>query len=395
MRNRETLGSPLTLCIYNRDYENCARICRTARATFPRAPVTKVRPGHADLAGVIKFAQNDARNILERASARETAIRVAAGSVFKQYLSALGVEIGGYVKEVCGVKDEGRYAFSELSRAKESGLGMLDAAAEKEAEEKVASLKTAGDTAGGVAEIRVKGLKSGFGSCMTYAEKLDARLAAGLMSIQAVKGVEVGAGFASGGLSGREVHDEIFYENGFRRATNRAGGIEGGMSNGEEIVLRAAMKPIPTLMRGTWHRRLSHARKGDGGFRTQRRVRRFRPRSHRRGGRRGNPRKDDRRTLGRGYRVRGRRKIPGFAVTTEGRRGNMRDGRRRKRDASYGNGSALKGILGRAIRLEVYGKGVGKERRFLRSSRPFSGGKGRGSDGKDIRRVRNEGRFFP
>lgn len=100
--------------------------------------------------------------------------------MFKQYLSALGVEIGGYVKEVCGVKDEGRYAFSELSRAKESGLGMLDAAAEKEAEEKVASLKTAGDTAGGVAEIRVKGLKSGFGSCMTYAEKLDARLAAGL-----------------------------------------------------------------------------------------------------------------------------------------------------------------------------------------------------------------------
>ena len=250
VRNRETLGSPLTLCIYNRDYENWRAYMSDGACDVSARTVTKVRPGHADLAGVMKFAQSDARNVLERASARETAIRVAAGSVFKQYLSALGVEIGGYVKEVCGVKDEGRYAFSELSCAKKSGLGMLDAAAEKEAEEKVASLKTAGDTAGGVAEIRVKGLKRGFVSCMTYAEKLDARLAAGLMSIQAVKGVEVGAGFASGGLSGREVHDEIFYENGFRRATNRAGGIEGGMSNGEEIVLRAAMKPIPTLMRG-------------------------------------------------------------------------------------------------------------------------------------------------
>lgn len=250
VRNRETLGSPLTLCIYNRDYENWRAYMSDGACDVSARTVTKVRPGHADLAGVIKFAQNDARNILERASARETAIRVAAGSVFKQYLSALGVEIGGYVKEVCGVKDEGRYAFSELSRAKESGLGMLDAAAEKEAEEKVASLKTAGDTAGGVAEIRVRGLKSGFGSPMTYAGKLDARLARALMSIQAVKGVETGLGFASASLSGKDVHDEIFYDGGFARRTNRAGGIEGGMSNGEEIVLRVAMKPIPTLMKG-------------------------------------------------------------------------------------------------------------------------------------------------
>lgn len=250
VRNRETLGSPLTLCIYNRDYENWRAYMSDGACDVSARTVTKVRPGHADLAGVMKFAQSDARNVLERASARETAIRVAAGSVFKQYLSALGVEIGGYVKEVCGVKDEGRYAFSELSRAKESGLGMLDAAAEKEAEEKVASLKTAGDTAGGVAEIRVRGLKSGFGSPMTYAGKLDARLARALMSIQAVKGVETGLGFASASLSGKDVHDEIFYDGGFARRTNRAGGIEGGMSNGEEIVLRVAMKPIPTLMKG-------------------------------------------------------------------------------------------------------------------------------------------------
>lgn len=250
VRNGETLGSPLTLCIYNRDYENWRAYMSDGPCDTASRAVTRVRPGHADLSGMLKFSQEDARNILERASARETAIRVAAGGVFRQYLSALGVEIAGYVREVCGIKDGGRYAFEALSEAKKTGLGMLDPEAEKAAEEKVAALKKEGDTAGGVVEIRVRGLKSGFGSCMTYAEKLDARLAAALMSIQAVKGAEVGLGFAAGELSGREVHDEIFYDGGFRRRSNRAGGIEGGMSNGEEIVVRAAMKPIPTLMKG-------------------------------------------------------------------------------------------------------------------------------------------------
>ena len=214
--------------------------------------VTKVRPGHADLTGVIKFEQEDARNILERASARETAIRVAAGGVYKQYLSALGIEIGGYVKEICGVKDTGSYSFDELKQSKTTEVGMLDKQAEALAKERITKAKKEGDTAGGIVEIRVKGLKSGFGSMMTYAEKLDARLAQGLMSIQAIKGVEVGAGFAVGTTSGKDIHDEISYteEQGFYRETNRAGGIEGGMSNGEEIVLRVAMKPIPTLMRG-------------------------------------------------------------------------------------------------------------------------------------------------
>lgn len=221
-------------------------------AAMEAKKLTKVRPGHADLAGMLKYEQEDARNILERASARETAIRVAAGEVYRQYLSALGVEIGGCVVEVCGVKDGGRYAFNELARAKTTLLGMLDAEKEKLAMEKIAQLKKDGDTAGGVVEIRVKGLKSGFGSMMTYAEKLDAQLAQGLMSIQAVKGVEIGEGFALASKSGREVHDEIFYDekSGFYRKTNRAGGLEGGTSNGEEIVLRAAMKPIPTLMKG-------------------------------------------------------------------------------------------------------------------------------------------------
>ena len=255
VRNGETLGSPVTLCIFNKDYENWASSMSDEQCDetqMIKKRLTKVRPGHADLTGVIKFEQEDARNVLERASARETAIRVAAGGVYKQYLSALGVEIGGYVCEVCGIKDEGRYAFTQLAKAKTMGVGMIDEKAEKLAEEKIAQLKKDGDTAGGVVEIRVKGLKSGFGSMMTYAEKLDARLAQGLMSIQAVKGVEVGAGFAVANESGKEIHDEIFYneKDAFFRKTNRAGGIEGGMSNGEEIVLRIAMKPIPTLMRG-------------------------------------------------------------------------------------------------------------------------------------------------
>ncbi len=255
VRNGETLGSPLTLCIYNKDYANWTDSMSDGKCdenAMKEKSLTKVRPGHADLTGVIKFAQEDARNILERASARETAIRVAAGGVYKQYLSALGIEIGGYVKEVCGIVDNGNYTFDQLAKAKTTGVGMLDSEAEQKAEEKIAGLRKAGDTAGGVVEIRVKGLKSGFGSMMTYAEKLDAQLAQGLMSIQAVKGVEVGVGFDAAHNSGKYVHDEIFYEEdrGFYRTTNRAGGIEGGMSNGEELVLRVAMKPIPTLMQG-------------------------------------------------------------------------------------------------------------------------------------------------
>ena len=255
VRNGETLGSPITLCIYNKDYQNWAAAMSAGacdQAKMQAKALTKVRPGHADLTGILKYEQQDARNILERASARETAIRVAAGSVYKQFLSGLGVEIAGYVKEVCGVKDEGRYAFKELLRAKDSKVGMLDEQAEQLALQTIDGLKKDGDTAGGVVEVRVKGLKSGFGSVMTYEEKLDACLAKELMSIQAVKGVEIGAGFDVAHVSGRHIHDEIFYDEskGYYRESNHAGGIEGGMSNGEEIIVRVAMKPIPTLMRG-------------------------------------------------------------------------------------------------------------------------------------------------
>ena len=255
VRNGETLGSPVTLCIYNRDFanwESCMGSGACDEGVMAQKRLTKVRPGHADLTGVLKFDQIDARNVLERASARETAIRVAAGSLYKQYLAQLGVEIGGYVKEICGIVDENTYTFEQIRLSKTTQTGMLDSQAETRAIEKISALKTEGDTAGGVVEIRVKGLKSGFGSVMTYAEKLDAQLAQGLMSIQAVKGVSVGAGFDVGKKSGKDIHDEIFYDEkkGYYRTTNRAGGIEGGMSNGEEIILSVAMKPIPTLMKG-------------------------------------------------------------------------------------------------------------------------------------------------
>lgn len=249
VRNCLTLGSPLAFAVVNADYANWKEYMAPEGCDTTQKTLTKVRPGHADLTGMIKYEQTDARNILERASARETAVRVVAGSIARQYLSALGVRISGYVKSVCGVADDNVYAFEELEKAKENPLFMLNNS--EKAIEKIDELKRSGDTAGGIIEIRVKGLKSGFGSCMQYSSKLDAILCGAIMSVQAIKGVEVGLGFGCARLSGSRVHDEIYYESGkFLRKTNNAGGIEGGMSNGEEIVLRAAMKPIPTLMKG-------------------------------------------------------------------------------------------------------------------------------------------------
>ena len=250
VRGGVTLGSPVTLAVWNRDYENWKEYMAPEGCDVSARRLTKVRPGHADLTVLKKFGGDDARNVLERASARETAVRVAAGTVCRQLLRALGVEVSGYVRSVGDVCDEKEYSFDALP-CRLPELFMMDAAKQKEAMAYIDACKEAGDTCGGVAELRVKGLKSGFGSCMTYAEKLDARLAAALMSVQAIKGVEVGLGFGAAARRGSDVHDEIFFSEGeYLRRTNRAGGIEGGMSNGEEIVLRAAMKPIPTLMRG-------------------------------------------------------------------------------------------------------------------------------------------------
>lgn len=250
VRNMCTLGSPLAFLIKNKDYENWRAYMAPEGCDVTQRALTRVRPGHADLRGMLKYGTDDARNILERASARETAARVVAGTIARQYLRRLGIEVCGYVKSVCGICDDKYYEFEQLSAAKGQPLFMLDNALQDKAVALVDELKAKGDTAGGIVEVRIKGLKSGFGSCMQYSTKLDAILCSALMSVQAVKGVEVGLGFSASALAGSKVHDEIFYDGKYYRKTNNAGGIEGGMSNGEEIVLRAAVKPIPTLMRG-------------------------------------------------------------------------------------------------------------------------------------------------
>ena len=212
MRNGFTLGSPLAFLIINKDYENWREYMSPENCDTSKRVLTRVRPGHADLTGVIKYDQSDARNVLERASARETAVRVAAGSVFIQYLRNFGVEISGYVKNVCGIADESVYTFKEIGKAKQEPLFMLNSEKQEEAMRLLDKLKEEGDTAGGVIEIRVNGLKSGFGSCMQYSTKLDAILCAAAMSVQAIKGVEIGLGFKAANLAGSKVHDEIFYK---------------------------------------------------------------------------------------------------------------------------------------------------------------------------------------
>ncbi len=251
VRDLVTLGSPIAVAVKNRDYENWREFMAPEGCDTSSRRLTCVRPGHADLAGMKKFGQTDARNVLERASARETAVRVAAGEICRGLLEELGIYVLGFVRAVGPVCDRREYVFSELA-ARSDVLGMLDPALEAQAMAEIDACKGAGDTLGGVLELHVWGLKAGFGSCMTYDKKLDARLCGALMSVQAIKGVEVGLGFSAAALRGSLVHDEIFPDGtgGVYRKTNRAGGIEGGISNGEEIVLRAAMKPIPTLMRG-------------------------------------------------------------------------------------------------------------------------------------------------
>lgn len=219
IRNGKTIGSPLTLEIINKDYENWKN---------KKTPeVTRPRPGHADLAGAIKYNQRDLRNILERSSARETAARVAVGSVAKLLLKELDIYVKSKVLEIGGVKAEEKWRRT------------IDEA------------KSKGDTLGGIIEIVIEGVPVGLGSHVQWDRKLDALLAYHVMSVQAIKAVEIGLGFEAARKPGSLVHDEIYYdeERGFYRKTNNAGGIEGGISNGSPIVIKAAMKPIPTLLK--------------------------------------------------------------------------------------------------------------------------------------------------
>ncbi|MBQ5920623.1 MAG: chorismate synthase, partial [Selenomonadaceae bacterium] len=213
--------------------------------------VTAVRPGHADLTGVLKYDRDDARDILERASARETATRVAVGGLCKEFLRACGIEVVSHVVKIGGVAvDEGRINRDEIGSGT-SELNCYDAVAEEAMKERIRQAMQEGDTLGGVFEVIVRGVPLGLGSHIQWDKRLDGRLAQALMAIQAIKGVEIGAGFQCGELPGSRIHDEMFMdgEQNVYRKTNRAGGLEGGMSNGEEIVVRACMKPIPTLMK--------------------------------------------------------------------------------------------------------------------------------------------------
>jgi chorismate synthase len=246
----ETIGSPLTLVVMNRDWENWSdKMSPLPEHRDDSIAITRPRPGHADLTGVLKYAHTDARNVLERSSARETAVRVAVGAVAKALLAEFDIKIGGFVTELGGICANTPQEPLEIlwRSAADSETFCCDPSAEVEMKRAIDAAKLGGDTLGGVVEVQVIGVPPGLGSYVQWDRKLDARLAMALMSIQAIKGVEVGLGFDVARRPGSRVHDEIFYQDGYHRTSNNAGGIEGGMSNGEPIVVRAAMKPIPTL----------------------------------------------------------------------------------------------------------------------------------------------------
>ncbi len=250
LRFGETLGSPITLQVVNHDFANWTERMDPF-GTPTGAKVTAVRPGHADLTGALKYDRADARDILERSSARETTMRVAVGAVCRQLLTALGVTIASHVTEIGGVAvDRAAIREEDIGVTNSSDLNCCDPAAEMRIKARIDEAKAAGDTLGGIFEIVVRGLPIGLGSHTQWDRRLDGKLAGALMSIQAIKGVEIGAGFGCAHVPGSEIHDEIFMgADGLPyRRTNRAGGLEGGMTNGETLVVRAAMKPIPTLM---------------------------------------------------------------------------------------------------------------------------------------------------
>ncbi len=263
VRAGETIGSPISMLIRNRDWKNWQEIMDPApRDTdiaggLRRRAVTRVRPGHADLTGILKYDRDDARDILERASARETTARVAAGSIARRLLAELGISVGSHLVHLGGV-DATRpvHLPSDLNTAADaSPLRTLDPLAERAMIERIDAAKKEGNTLGGICEVVVTGLPVGLGSHVSWDRKLDGRLGAAMLSIPAVKGVEIGMGFGAARVSGAEVHDEIALAPGRTRAgnvsrpTNNAGGLEGGMTTGEPVVIRVAMKPISTLMR--------------------------------------------------------------------------------------------------------------------------------------------------
>ncbi|PWI57054.1 chorismate synthase [Sulfoacidibacillus thermotolerans] len=255
LRFGKTLGSPLAFRIANRDYKNWeSRMSPTGNPPDELSIVTKPRPGHADLAATLKYDYSDIRDALERASARNTATLVAVGAIARQFLAVFGIHLFSHIVQIGRISTSADLLASLTMEqiaalAEQSPVRTADVEAEKQMIAVIDEAKEQGNTVGGIFEVIVTGVPVGLGSYVMPDRRLDGRLAGMLMSIQAIKGVEIGAGFAAARQLGSAVHDAIYYDEirGFYRTTNGAGGIEGGISNGEPIVVRAAMKPIPTL----------------------------------------------------------------------------------------------------------------------------------------------------
>ena len=251
VRHGRTLGGPIALLVANRDYANWEERMNPWPVEAAVPEVHLPRPGHADLAGVQKYGFTDVRNVLERASARETAARVAGGALAKAFLRAVGVEVVSHVTQIGSVRAAERdgLVLADFDAVDASPVRTLDAEAEKAMVEEINVLRKRNESLGGVFEVRAFGLVPGLGSHVSWEERLDGRIGLAMLSIQAIKGCGIGDGFDLAGRPGSAAHDEIFYEEerGYFRETNRSGGVEGVMSTGEPLVVRCAMKPLPTL----------------------------------------------------------------------------------------------------------------------------------------------------
>ena len=261
LRHGRTLGSPLAFFIQNRDHANWIAPMNPWPVDeadldeygWRGKPIRLPRPGHADLAGTLKYGHEDVRNVLERASARETAARVAAGAVAKALIRTIGIEVRSHVLQIGSVRatPPAWLSIDDFERVEQSEVRCLDPTVGEAMVAEIEAAKRERDTLGGVTEVRAFGVPPGLGSHVSASARLDGRLAAAMLSIQSAKGVEIGDAITSAGRRGSSVHDEIEYTDGqgFHRPTDRAGGLEGGMTNGEDLVIRTIWKPIPTLMR--------------------------------------------------------------------------------------------------------------------------------------------------
>ncbi|HIW31899.1 MAG TPA: chorismate synthase [Candidatus Paenibacillus intestinavium] len=254
VRHGKTTGAPIAIVVANNDWTHWTKVMNVEPIEGndeTKRRVHRPRPGHADLNGGLKYNQHDLRNILERSSARETAARVAVGAVARQFLAQFGIKVAGQVIRIGEIEaPPNQLPVDELiALTEESSVRVVDKATEEKMTAYIDQIKQEGDSIGGIVECIIEGVPIGLGSHVQYDRKLDARIAQAVVSINAFKGVEIGIGFEAAKLRGSQVHDEILYsaEKGYHRATNRLGGFEGGMTNGEQIVVRGVMKPIPTL----------------------------------------------------------------------------------------------------------------------------------------------------